>query len=144
MEDDTLIFVTGQDIVGIYSVKRAEYIPYQGAEIRKGIERLVRAKEIVTYNGNHRDLIDISKFMGLPEGQLVAIEGHHTDMREICWSTRIWGSSLVNTYEMHFNDVPHFADTYEGSNEQDVYMTFKLWECLKNRSLKVLDGNPLP
>ena len=61
-------------------------------------------------------------------------------MRSICWSDRIWGKNLVDTYFIHYSEVPDFADTYEGHNERDVYMTFKLWESWKEGRLKVLDG----
>ena len=56
-----------------------------------------------------------------------------------------------NTYSIHFdiNSCPSFpyahdgsseCNNHEGSNQRDVYMTFKLWELWKQHKLKVLDG----
>ncbi len=134
----TLVIDTGQDIVGIFSIKSRRYVAYRGHAITRALRRLQNAKEIVTYNGKNRDLKDLGKFAGLT-GDL-PLKGIHTDMRSVCWSDRIWGSDLRSTYAMHFNTCPNFSDTYEGSNERDVYMTFKLWQLWKCNKLKVVDG----
>ncbi len=137
----TLVIDTGQDIVGVFSVEDGKYVPYRGHAISSAIQQIEEADEVVTYNGKNHDLAALGKFAGLPAGQDLALKGTHSDMRSICWSDRIWGSSLYNTYSMHFPDRPSFPDSYEGSNECDVYMTFKLWELWKQEKLKVLDGS---
>lgn len=86
----------------------------------------MRAKEIVSYNGEVRDLLDLRRFLRLPNGRELPLSGKHIDMRIVCWGN-IWGSSLSNTFARHFDMCPEFPQTYEGNNERDVYMTYMLW-----------------
>lgn len=137
----TLVIDTGQDIVGIFSVVDQEYVLYRGRKIITSIQLIQNAKEVITYNGSNYDLVELAKFAGLPPEEKLLLKGTHTDMRSICWSDRIWGSNLTETYSMHFTDTLNFPDTHEGSNHRDVYMTFKLWELWKQGQLKVLDGH---
>ncbi|MCX7173752.1 MAG: hypothetical protein NT159_07480 [Proteobacteria bacterium] len=136
----TLVVDTGQDIVGIFCVEDKRYIPYRASDIPSAIEQIREEDEVVTYNGKHHDLEELGKFAGMPAGQELPLAGIHTDIRSICWSDRIWGSSLRNTYSIHFTELPDFPDTHEGSNELDVFMTFKLWELWKEGRLKIQDG----
>lgn len=148
----TLVIDTGQTIVGLFSVEDVVYIPYRGRNIAKAIERVQCADEVVTYNGKCRDLEDLGGFAGI-DGNL-PIKGVHSDMRSICWSDRIGGRSLFDTYRLHFPDgscpsspfLPKGApdcDDYEAGNRRDVYMTFRLWELWKGDQLKVLNGHYL-
>lgn len=130
MPHDVLAFDTGTSIIGIFSVKKNEYRAYYGDDRKKAAQRLVRAKEIVSYNGNRYDLADISRALGLPENQLPPLKGIHHDMREIHW-VNILGSNLRCTYGLYYPDVPNFPQTYESSNQMDCYMAWKLWECWK-------------
>ena len=144
MSDKTIIIDVGQNLVGVYSVATRKYVPYRGVRIQKAIDRIEKAKEIVTYNGNRYDIVELGKFkkeFGIA-GELT-IRGRHTDMQEICWSTRILGSSLYNTYNYHFSTMPSFPDTHEGNNRTDVYRTFKLWKLWKQKRLRILDGQYL-
>jgi hypothetical protein len=138
---ETLIIDAGETIVGIFSNKDKLYNAYQGDDILTAIRRIELADEIVTYNGKNYDLGQLGKFAGL-QGDL-PLKGTHTDMRSIIWSDRIWGSNLESTYLKHFASVPDFPETYVGSNERDVHMTFKLWELWKVGKLKTLDGSPV-
>jgi hypothetical protein len=138
----TLIIDTGTSIVGIYCVEEAAYTPYYGDNIAEAIRRIESADEVVTYNGKHRDLEDLGRFAGL-DHELPLADRHH-DMRSICWSDRIWGSSLRDTYSRHFPECPSFPGTYQGSNERDVYMTFKLWELWRAGKLRIVDGQDVP
>jgi hypothetical protein len=124
--------------LGYFPLRRTITFPYRGGAISAAIRRIEIAEEVVTYNGKNRDLADLGKFAGMP-GDL-PLNGVHTDMRSICWSDRIWGSGLRDTYLKHFMELPSYPDTYEGDNERDVYMTFKLWELWKDNRLKILDG----
>jgi hypothetical protein len=136
----TLVVETGVSIVGIFSVEDNNYIPYRWPDdIPVALQRIAAADELVTYNGENYDLRKLGEFAGSP-GDFV-LTGTHTDMRSICWSDLIAGSSLTKTYLMHFGEFPTFSDTYEGSNERDCYMTFKLWQRWKEGSLVVLDGH---
>jgi hypothetical protein len=57
---------------------------------------------------------------------------------------RIETAEEIVTYNGKNHDLKalgKFADTYEGSNECDVYMTFKLWELWKLGRTKILDGH---
>jgi len=137
-QSTTLVIDTGDDIVGIFSVEGNQYVSYRGNAIASAIRRIEIADEVVTYNGEYRDLLDLGRFAGRTDK--LPLNGLHTDMRIKCWSDRIWGSSLSKTYYEHFADCPIFPKTYEGSNECDVYMTFKLWELWKQKKLRVLDG----
>jgi hypothetical protein len=89
--------------------------------------------------GKRYDLERLGKFAGLMVD--LPLKGIHTDMRSVIWSDRILGGNLYDTYAMHFATPPSFRDTYEGHNERDVYMTFKLWELWKQGKLKKLDGH---
>ena len=113
----TLVIDTGQDIVGIHGVASACYTPYRGSKIAKAIHIIEDADEVVTYNGNVRDFPDLQKFALQYLHTDLKFFGRHIDMRSICWSDRIWGSSLHDTYAIHFDTAPAFADTHEGSNE---------------------------
>jgi hypothetical protein len=139
----TLIIDTGMGIVGIFSVEDDRYTSYRGDAIASAISRIEAADEVVTYNGSvHEgwsDLVELEKLSGKPNG--LSFKGTHADMRRICWSDRIWGCSLSGTYAKHFADCPKFSDTPEGSNERDVYMTFKLWELWVRGMLKIIDGH---
>jgi hypothetical protein len=74
------------------------------------------------------------------------LKGKHIDMQRMIWEP-IVGSSLIRTYDRHFKDCPDFpfgrresadCDEYEGSNQRDVYMTLKLWECWKDKKLNLV------
>jgi hypothetical protein len=134
----TLVIDTGQDIVGIFSVEENSYTPYRGDDITTAIQRIQAADQIITYNGKLHDLWELGKFSGT-SGQLL-LSRIHVDMRSVCWSDDIFGSNLCSTYSMHFPECPDFPDTYEGSNERDCYLTFKLWQAWKSGELKVLNG----
>ena len=141
MNSETLAFDLGQNIVGIYCIEDSTYTPYMGKEKIIGAKRLIEAKEIISYNGNHYDITELKKILGIDEKDNIKFKGDHVDMREICWSNRIWGRDLHSTYDMHFNERASYPDTYEGDNYQDTYETFKLWQCWKLGTLKVMDGN---
>lgn len=138
MDNETLVFDIGNDILGIYSLEDNEYIPYRGNKIKDAVDRLLKAKEIVSYNGKDYDILEINR---LYDDAFVKFTGTHSDMREICWSERICGKSLRDTYAMQYSESPEFPDTYEGSNERDVYETYMLWRAWKNDELVVIDGN---
>jgi hypothetical protein len=139
----TLIIDTGMDIVGIFSVEDDRYTSYRGDAIASAITPIESADEVVTYNGSVHDgwsdLVELEKLSRKPNG--LSFKGTHADMRKICWGDRIWGCSLTKTYAKHFASCPTFSDTHEGSNERDVYMTFKLWELWKQGELKIIDGH---
>jgi len=140
MKADTLVIDTGDDIVGVYSVGDRQFKPYRGVAIVDALARIEAATEIVTYNGNRYDLDKMAKF-AQSAGVSFAFKGKHTDMCEICWSSRILGSSLENTFRTQFKTAPpSFPDTYEGNCECDVYMTYRLWVAWKDGSLRILDG----
>jgi uncharacterized protein YprB with RNaseH-like and TPR domain len=137
---NVLVIDTGQDIVGIFTVRKNTYRAYRGRRIAIALKRISTADEIVTFNGKHRDLSDLAKFAALPENKEFPLSGIHSDMRSICWSDRIWGSRLECTYLLHNLEVPDFPATHEGSNERDVHMTYHLWRLWKDNKLLVLDG----
>lgn len=95
----------------------------------EALSRIVRADEIVTYNGKVYDIPLLAEFANLA-GPL-PIRGIHFDMRTIRWSDEIWGSKLQSTYDEYFSEWPEVPDTYEGSIELDVRMTLALWRLWK-------------
>jgi hypothetical protein len=140
----TLVIDAGQNIVGVYAVEESEYIGYRGSRIAEALRRVQNANEVITYNGEMYDLEQLGKFAGL-DGEL-PLRGKHIDMRRMIWEP-IVGSSLIRTYDRHFKDCPDFpfgrresddCDEYEGSNQRDVYMTLKLWECWKDKKLNLV------
>jgi hypothetical protein len=135
----TLVVDTGMNLVGIFSVEENAYVAYRGDTIREAIQRIQAADEIVTYCGEFYDLGELGKFAGIV-GDL-PLNGVHTDMRSICWSDRIIGSSLLKTYEMCLGEPPTIPDSQEDDNRRDCYMTFKLWELWKAGTLRVIDGH---
>jgi hypothetical protein len=137
----TLVVDVGDNIVGIFFVEDNKYHPYQDEEKLLAIKIIQSSDEVVTYNGKNYDLKELGKFVGLDDN--LPLQGTHTDMRSVCWSDRIWGKNLFDTYFLNFSDKPTFPRTHAGSNESDVYMTFKLWELWKHNKLKTLDGRQL-
>jgi hypothetical protein len=140
----TLVIDAGQSIVGVYSVEDGNYIGYRGSRISEAVERVQNADEVITYNGEMYDLEQLGRFAGL-DGEL-PLKGKHIDMQRMIWEP-IVGSSLIRTYDRHFKDCPDFpfgrresadCDEYEGSNQRDVYMTLKLWECWKDKKLNLV------
>jgi hypothetical protein len=140
MKREILAIDVGENLVGVYSVTDQKYRAYYGNERLAGIKRICRALEVITYNGKTYDLPIISKLSNLL-GQEFTLTGTHFDMRSVCWSDRIYGSNLRDTYFIHYDSLPNFEDTHTGSNECDTYMTWKLWERMKSGTLKVLDGH---
>jgi hypothetical protein len=139
----TLVIDTGQDILGIYSVEDREYVAYRGNRIAEGVERARLADEVITYNGERRDLLDLARFARL-DGDF-PLKGKHTDMQIMCWAP-IFGSSLTRTFNSQLPVCPEFpfgrtnselSDDYEDSNQRDVYMTLKLWELWKDGKLNL-------
>jgi hypothetical protein len=139
-----LVIDTGMPIVGVYCVETGEYVAYRGSRIAEAIARVKDADEVVTYNGTFRDLEDLGRFAGI-KGDL-PLNGKHIDMQRMIWDP-IVGSSLIRTYEMHFDSCPDFpfangdsesSDDYEGSNQRDVYMTLKLWERWKEGTIDIM------
>jgi hypothetical protein len=139
----TLVIDTGQNIVGIFSVEEDAFAAYRGSDMGAAAKLVQTADEVVTYHGSVHDgwsdLVKLGQALGIPDG--LPLNGIHTDMRTVCWSDRIMGSSLANTYKKQFGDLPVFPDTHEGSCESDVHMTFKLWEAWKQGKLRIIDGN---
>jgi hypothetical protein len=140
---ETLVIDAGTTMVGIYAVEAGTYVPYTMSEIiAVAVPRIAAAREVITYNGRRYDLLELGRLAGMSCN--LPLTGIHTDMEVICWSDRINGKCLLDTYLMHFDVQTTFPSTYEGSNECDCHMTFKLWELWKQGKLKVLDGHNVP
>ena len=122
----TLVVDVGQSIVGIQNARQGRYIAYYGDNRRRALERLENSDEIVTYNGNRYDIHELDKLSNKLRGMSFRMTGVHTDMQELCWP-EILGSNLASTFRKHIGVEREFPDTYEGSNQRDVYMTKMLW-----------------
>ena len=145
--NEVLTFDWGTNIVGILDVKTQIYIPYRsGKEMIKGAERIISSVgTIVSFNGNSRDLPELSKILGLSSMNELKIQGEHNDMLEITSDIRwppdqgtgsILGPGLEKTYKYYVEDefiaLPsHLKDEYEESNWRDCYMTAELWKKWK-------------
>lgn len=122
----SLVIDVGQSIVGIQDARRGRYIAYYGDKRRRALERLEETDEVITYNGNRYDVLELDKLSVKLRDTNFRMKGVHTDMREFCWPG-ILGSSLVSTYKKHIGAEIKFPDTYEGLNRSDVFMTKMLW-----------------
>ena len=138
---EVLVIDTGENLCGVYAVADRQYTPYRGAQIAAAIARIQRAAVVVTYNGKRFDFVMLGRYCGLENDELLTIDGEHVDMREVCWSDRIFGSSLANTYLRHFDELPPFEDSHEGSNRLDCELTCALYELWKQGKLLVIDGH---
>jgi CRISPR/Cas system-associated protein Cas10 (large subunit of type III CRISPR-Cas system) len=125
-----LVFDVGENIIGVQNTNGGRYIPYRGEKRINAIERLEKAHEIVTYNGNLYDLKKVNELSHSLRGFSFTPPKKHTDIREEYWPN-IWGSNLYNTFKENIKKSREFPDTYEGSNQADVYMTLMLWKKLK-------------
>lgn len=137
-----LVVDTGQDIVGIYSVNDSRYRPYRGQEMLEALQQIEQADELVTYNGERYDLARLSEIAS-GVGRTFTVRCKHSDMQRVCWGN-ILGSSLSSTYAQRVGVCPAFPDTYEGSNERDVYMTYALWSLWQHGLLKESHGYVYP
>lgn len=125
-----LVFDVGENIIGVQNTNGGRYISYRGEKRINAIERLEKAHEIVTYNGNRYDLEKINELSLSLRGSSFVPPKKHTDIREEYWPN-ILGSSLGNTFKENIKKSREFPDTHEGSNQADVYMTLMLWKKLK-------------
>ncbi|OCX71258.1 hypothetical protein A6M27_14190 [Acidithiobacillus thiooxidans] len=143
---EVLAFDWGVGVLGVLDINGNEYIPYHyGEEMIQGAKRIVSCVgTVVSFNGNRRDLEEISKILGLSSVIDLHICGEHNDMLEITsdirWPPRpgtasILGPGLRETYKHYFGHrtvVPpsHLSD-YEANNWSDCHMTAELWKKWK-------------
>jgi len=123
----TLVFDVGMSIIGIQNSNGGRYIPYYGDGRKKALERLERACEIVTYNGNRYDLKELNTLSLSLRGKGFKAPKNHIDIREKFWPN-ILGKCLGDTFNDNVASSRVFPDTYEGSNQADVYRTWMLWK----------------
>lgn len=140
----TLVIDTGRNIIGIFFVEECEYLAYRGNRIVEALKRIESADEVITFNGECRDLLNVARFAGV-DGDFL-LKGEHFDMQVKVWAPLIW-SSQVRTYNMHSTDCTECpfsgtdsekVDDYEVANRCDVYMTLKLWELWKENKLRLM------
>jgi hypothetical protein len=140
---DVLAFDWGTTIVGVLDVNAGSYRAYRTREERiEGAKRVVDcAGTIVSFNGGGRDLLELSKLLGLPSEAHLPLKGIHDDMMPIISAIRwppdpgtapIIGPSLTETYRHYFCQVVpvrplHVTEPYEISNWLDCTMTAALW-----------------
>ena len=150
---EVLAFDWGINIIGVLDVNSNEYVPYYGEEMIQGARRIVSSLgTIVSFNGDERDLSEISKILGLSSVSELNIGGEHNDMLKITSDTRwppdpgsgsICGPGLLKTYQHYFGDMPvvpplYLKSKYENnqlqyveSNWMDCYMAAELWKKWK-------------
>ncbi|UAA40618.1 hypothetical protein KIH87_09875 [Paraneptunicella aestuarii] len=138
MANKVLVTDVGTAIVGIQGVFKGRYTPYKGTKIIRALKRLEDADEFITYNGKGTDgsgigfdLKQLNEFSLMYRDTEFSPKGTHTDMREIFWPNII-GSCLFDTFNRYCKFDREFADSYEGDNRRDVYMTLMLWKCWKS------------
>lgn len=150
--NEALAFDWGKHIIGILDINTGLYTPYRTKdEIVRGAERIVSSTgNVVSFNGNVRDLVEIAKILGVPSGEELAIRGVHNDMLEITSIIRypprdgtgyINGPGLDATFEHFFGKLeikspPHINDDYEISNWKDCYKTAELWKKWRRGELR--------
>jgi hypothetical protein len=156
---EVLVFDWGVSVLGVLDVNGNKYIPYHyGEDMIRGARRLISSSgTIVSFNGNKRDLMEISKILKLSSPAELQIAGEHNDMLEITSEIRwppdpgtgsILGPGLSETYRYYFGDQTvappsHLEKEYEGelfkyveSNWRDCYMTAELWKKWQHGELK--------
>lgn len=138
MRRNTLVVDVGETIIGIQNPNGGAYIGYRSEKRVRALERLEKADEVVTYNGNRYDIQELNRLSRELRRCKFLMNGLHTDMSEICWPG-ILGSSLADTFREHSLAPRIFPDTYEGSNRRDVYMTMALWKWWMEEQ-----GHPCP
>jgi len=140
---EVLAFDWGTSIVGVLDVNADRYRAYRTREERvEGAKRVVDcAGTIVSFNGRGRDLLELSKILGLASETDLTLRGIHHDMMPIISAIRwppdpgtapITGPGLVETYQHYFGMLlltppPHITDGYEISNWLDCKMAAYLW-----------------
>lgn len=150
--NEVLVFDWGTTIVGILDINSDLYVPYRHSEkMREAANRIISsAGTIVSFNGNARDLVELSKMLGLESASHLSIRGTHDDMLEVTSNIRwppnlgtgsILGPGLTATYRHYFGDgspsQPSFLqDDYEVSNWHDCHMTAELWKKWKRGELE--------
>ena|ERR1700727_2887584 len=149
---EVLAFDWGTEIVGVLDVGTDIYRTYRTREKRiEGAKRIVDcAGIIVSFNGDGRDLPELSKILGLSSPAHLTLKGAHHDMMSIISAIRwppdpgsapIVGSGLADTYQHYFGQatpsVPaHVTEPYEISNWLDCKMTADLWTRWQRGELK--------
>ena len=140
---NVLAFDWGINIVGVLDINADVYRAYRTRIERiEGAKRIVEcAGIIVTFNGNGRDLVELSKILSLPAVASLTLKGTHHDMMPIISAIRwppdpgtapITGPNLAETYRHYFGAVvlvppSHVTEQYEISNWLDCKMTADLW-----------------
>ncbi len=155
---EVLAFDWGTNIIGILDVLKNEYIPYINTEeMTNGAQRIVSSTgTIVSFNGNTKDLMEISKILGYSSEEELHLDCEHNDMLEITSDIRwppkpgggtIFGPGLRETYKHYFPDKEIALPSYLRSNEEsanfeyilsnwrDCYMTAELWIKWKSGEL---------
>jgi hypothetical protein len=122
------------NFLGILSISDGRYASYWGESTRIAIERIKAADQVITFNGNRYDLAERGRF---PELQNLPETVVHIDMMEESWQAdqKFFGKGLKAIYLLLFGSLPSFPDTYDGDNEQDCYMTLKLFELWEEGKL---------
>lgn len=129
--DDTLVFRTSENLLGVYSVKQRKYASYRSPYTSEGILRLIKAREIVSYKGTRDDLPRLAAHLKLPKGKQLSIRGIHVDLQKV-YNRGQRDPGLVPTYKKRFDLLPKFPDTPEGRNRAAIAMTFRLWQLWKS------------
>lgn len=125
---DTLVFAAERNLLGIYSVKQRKYTAYQGPRMAEGILRLIRAREIVSYQGERRALPRLAAFLKLPRGSALHLRGTHVDLHRAGPARRRADATLAAAYRREFGPPPSFPRSAEGANRRAIHMTFRLWQ----------------
>ena len=141
---DILAIDWGTSILGILDVETEIYVAYRDEHMRDGAQRVALCKgAVITFNGNHRDLPEIAKLLGV---EILSLQAQHFDMLELTSLERwppdpgtgpILGQDLTKTYVYFFGNEaaappPHLTDPYEVGNWQDCFRTARLWKRWKH------------
>jgi hypothetical protein len=130
------------DIVGILPVSKA-VSPVSRPCDPHAVNRLVNAEVIVSYNDNHRDLLESHAARRTSGGTTNRNSRRaYRHARNLLEQGHLGQRPCVSTNLMHFKRLPPVADTYEGSNRRDVLMTYHLSGSGGSGRLKVVDGRP--
>jgi hypothetical protein len=153
MTDEELVFdIGGYDIgIGILRIKDGCFTRYQNSDLTTGVNRLLNAKRIISFNGSDEaayDQKELRKILNLSADDTIPFKGVHDDMKLHCYKTGrfepdgnynqgYFGMKLREIHQIRFKTPLPAPDTFRGHLLNDVLATYQLWKCWREGVLLV-------
>jgi hypothetical protein len=153
MTDEELVFdIGGYSIgIGILRIEDGCFKRYQDDDLITGVNRLLHAKRIISFNGSNKaayDQKELRKILNLSGEETIPFKGVHDDMMSLCYETGrmepdgyynkgYFGMKLREIYLIRFKKLLPAPDTNRGHLLNDVLATYQLWKCWREDVLLV-------